>query len=611
MVSRYRKFCRSIATFGRRPKSSLTSRSLGQGRANTTGSSGFKPSLEILEDRLAPAGGVWNAVDDMIGPRDDAAAVLLNDGQVLVVGGSNGATAELYDSTTDNWNATSNLTSPRDESTATLLNTGQVLVAGGFDGTNYLTSAELYDPTTNKWTATGSMHAAREEATATLLNNGQVLVAGGFNTTSGELVSAELYDPTTGAWTSVGNLNSAHLDDTATLLENGEVLVAGGRAGNTFQSSAELYDPATKSWSVAGSLNNAREEATATLLNNGEVLVAAGYNGNEYLSSAELYNPATNKWTVTGSLNDVRSNATATLLNNGQVLVAGGSRIVVANGLNNFDYLSSAELFNPDTNTWTSTGSLNLARENDSATLLNNGEVLVAGGDNNTSGSNVSSSAELYTPPPAALNWIGSADPAGDVWSNVDAWSPARVPANGDTLEFDTSAAGFVDDAASFTSVNDLSGLSGMTVVINDASAVGDFTLAGNGIGLVGGLGSTISDGGGTTISLPIVLDHSQTFTINDSTTLSGAITGSGAEGVTKIGAASFVLSEPQFAGGMTINGGILQLGDGVAPLTSLTSSGIVDNGTLILANPSGTTLAYANPITGTGSLDDDGRRHA
>src|SRR6185436_9740079 len=91
------------------------------------------------------------------------------------------------------------------------------------------------------------------------------------------------------------------------------------------------------------------------------------------ISSAELYDPATGTWSLTGSLNGARYQHTATLLNNGKVLVEGGFDI------NNLP-TSSAELYDPATETWTNTGSLNIVRSNESATLLNNGKVLVAGG---------------------------------------------------------------------------------------------------------------------------------------------------------------------------------------------------------------------------------------
>ncbi len=76
---------------------------------------------------------------------------------------------------------------------------------------------------------------------------------------------------------------------------------------------------------------------------------------------------------LTGSLNTARDYHTATLLNNGMVLMAGGYN-------SSSGYLASAELYNPATGTFTLTGSLNTARYRHTATLLNNGMVLMAGG---------------------------------------------------------------------------------------------------------------------------------------------------------------------------------------------------------------------------------------
>jgi hypothetical protein len=85
-----------------------------------------------------------------------------------------------------------------------------------------------------------------------------------------------------------------------------------------------------------------------------------------------------------------RANDTATLLPNGQVLVAGGC----GNGA-----CSSAELYNPASGTWTATGSMTAARIYHTATLLSDGQVLVAGGYNTGCTPCTSlSSAELYDP---------------------------------------------------------------------------------------------------------------------------------------------------------------------------------------------------------------------
>ena len=349
----------------------------------------------------------WSFTGSMGAQRAFHTATVLNNGEVLVVGGRNRilyglGTAELYNPATGTFSPTGNLNNRRAQHTATLLQNGRVLVAGGTytvfsnSGTQTfcLASAELYDPATGTFALTGSMHEQRwgglyTDFTATLLGDGRVLIAGGSNS-SGFISAAELYDPSTGTFRLTGNLNTPRLGHTSTLLPTGEVLIAGGvSSAGTYLTSAELFNPATGAFTFTGSMKTARELFTATLLNNGQVLVAGGQNSNfifPYISTAELYNPQTGKWSSTGSLNAARFDHTATLLNNGQVLIAAGAAT-----------LSSAELYNPTSGKFSVTGSLNTGRREHTAVLLTDGEVLVCGGYDG-SGGNIGylASAELF-----------------------------------------------------------------------------------------------------------------------------------------------------------------------------------------------------------------------
>ena len=106
-------------------------------------------------------------------------------------------------------------------------------------------------------------------------------------------------------------------------------------------------------------------------------------------------------WTPTGSLTVARARHTATLLPNGQVLVAGG--------FGSGGDLTSAELYDPSSGTWTTTGSLNAARDSHTATLLPNGQVLVAGGESSGFGfGGPLASAELYDPSSGTWTPTGS-----------------------------------------------------------------------------------------------------------------------------------------------------------------------------------------------------------
>ena len=358
----------------------------------------------------AAASGTFTATGSMHAAHTQGRATLLPDGQVLITRANSGGGApalpspELYNPATGTWAVTGQMNTPRIDATATLLPNGQELVAGGSGGgSNALASAELYNPATGTWSVTGSMRKGRSGlngagASATLLPDGQVLIAGGEDANFNLLSSAELYNPATGKFTPTGSMTTGRVGQSATLLNNGQVLIAGG--GGT---ATELYNPATGKFTPTGSMHSAHGDNVGTLLPGGDVLVTG-----KAQTFAELYDPATGQWSNASaglpaclSNQECRQFSTATLLPTGNVLLAGGLVGLISNP----QTTATAMLYHPGTGTWTSTGSMTTGRENQTATLLQDGQVLMAGGtlfDHPSVGHpgvlQFLASAELYTP---------------------------------------------------------------------------------------------------------------------------------------------------------------------------------------------------------------------
>lgn len=346
------------------------------------------------------ANGGWSPTGSMMFALDAEPAVPLPSGKVLVVGPV--ISPQLYDPATGTFTSAGHTVFAHGGTpTATLLNNGQVLIVGG---SNLPSAAELYDPSSGQFVATGApVQPHGYQHSATLLNDGRVLVVGGLmqpgTPATGTNAGAETYDPQTGAFTAAGPMLANRNGHTATLLADGRVLVAAGLAsGNgstdTQLNSAEVFSPATGTFAATLPMTEPRLGHVAVLLPDGNVLVAGGV----FLSgTAELFNPTTLAFIPTGSMNNpLRQGSRAALLSSGQVLVAGGGN---GGGFGAIGPMSTAaaELYTPATGIFTPTGSMGTPRNTFEAALLLDGRFLAAGGQDLDSGTNVAS-AELYTP---------------------------------------------------------------------------------------------------------------------------------------------------------------------------------------------------------------------
>jgi hypothetical protein len=343
-------------------------------------------------------------------------------GFVLVAGGQGSSgfalsSAELFDPAKNAFAAAPSMRDARTDHTATVLPNGEILVAGGEGPSGRaLASAELYDPASGKFSAlTAKMGTARADHTATLisgcncLSDGKVLIAGGSSAAASlgsTLRSAELFDPATGRFIPTGSMKSTRARHSATLIASGplagNVLIAGGVSDESGGdvATAELYDPATGQFAPTGRMGSARESHSATWLSpsavsgtlSGDVLIAGGGASSAPNDSAEVFNPQTATFSPVGSMTTARTLQAAVLLNNGKVLIAGGQS-------SDTDYLQSAELFDPAHASFVATGSMRNLHYGATAAVLENGRALIAGGHSNW--------ADLYDPSSGTFSSTG------------------------------------------------------------------------------------------------------------------------------------------------------------------------------------------------------------
>ena len=271
-------------------------------------------------------------------------------------------------------------------------------------------TAEIYNPLTGRFSpVAGQMNVAREQHAAVKLNNGKVFIAGGYN--NRYLKSAELFDPATGSFTKIEEeMLTPRAGAVSALLPGGSVLLAGGYNG-AYLGTAEIYDPVEETFSATyTAMSSGRTKAAAAALNSGNVLIVGGYTVAEaargFLKTADLYDPVTREFTASaGGMDEARELHTATLLQDGKVLITGGCKNQETNEIICNKFLASAEIYDPSTDKFSVTGSMKSPRMNHTATLLRDGRVLVAGGSEGAAPLNT---AEVYDPATGKFSEVGN-----------------------------------------------------------------------------------------------------------------------------------------------------------------------------------------------------------
>ncbi|MFC9688248.1 kelch repeat-containing protein [Kribbella sp. NPDC056951] len=327
---------------------------------------------------------------------------------------------------------------------AILLDTGEVLVAGGEDGRrNALNTTALFNVAAKRWSPAGTLHTSRRLHSLTKLAGGAVLAVGGVAGALAEpvkgLASAEIYDPVAKTWSPVPDMHEARFSHSATRLPNGRVLVTGGcadRSPDTHRAltSAEIYDPIERSWAKVKDMTDGRFGHPAIVLKGtSKVLVVGGIvtaGPGQYaaLGYCEIYDFDKNTWTPTGSLATPRKGHQATLLDDGSVLVTGGDIVGVLGEDWKISPFSqdSTERYNPVGGTWSPDTPMTWGRSHHRAVRLGSGKVLVIGGTDDGSFDIGYRNAALYNP--GTKTWGETGGTA------VGRWAPAAIGLGGESV---------------------------------------------------------------------------------------------------------------------------------------------------------------------------------
>ena len=207
-------------------------------------------------------------------------------------------------------------------------------------------------------------------------------------------------------WQFTGSLSEPKRTGVLTTLPNQTAIYVGGADANGFPlTTCEIYNPATTAWTLAAPLAVGVERHTVTQLSDGRLVVIGGntsmsYDASQPTGAIEIYDYNANQWSNGGTLNIARQNHTATLLLDGTILVTGGYI--------GSDVTASCEIYDPSTGTCSNVAPLILARHDHSAILLNDGRVLVVGGRDGGSGSNYFNESEIYDPTSNTWTVIGN-----------------------------------------------------------------------------------------------------------------------------------------------------------------------------------------------------------
>jgi len=315
--------------------------------------------------RYAPASDTWTLTNanEATSAREGHTATWTGV-EMVVWGGDdrfNGTvnTGGRYTLATDSWQPTPTTGAPGPRNQHTAIWTGtEVIIWGGGYGSTYKTGGR-YNPTANTWTATSTVGAPEARANHSAIWTGtEMIVWGGDGPSSPWLNTGGRYNPATDTWTATsttGAPSPRYLH--AAVWTGSEMIIWGGATATYDTNTGGRYNPATDTWAATSTVNAPSARAFTAAVWTGSAMLIWG--GQSYIrgifnyhNTGGLYNPATDTWTATSTVNAPSPRAFfGYVWTNAELIVWGGCTQNVGGACQNDVYTGGR--FDPATNTWT------------------------------------------------------------------------------------------------------------------------------------------------------------------------------------------------------------------------------------------------------------------
>ena len=272
---------------------------------------------------------------------------------------------------------------------------GRVLLERDEFGDTELSTVEMYDPETDTWERKANMPTARSGVSVSVVD-GKIYAIGGetikkiayhksWTNETKKLPTVEMYDPVTDTWTQKADMPTPR--KTKTCVVDGKIYAIGGSgfdltSNNHWQlATVEVYDPTTDAWAKAKSMNHTRYDAALSVVN-GEIYAMGGtgwplieYQSNSYLSSVEVFNPETHRWQERTEIIAPKAGHAASVID-GKIYVTGGYLWKDKE----FKHLSTIEIYDPTTDRWTQEPDMLMGKSGHASEVID-GQIYIFGGN--------------------------------------------------------------------------------------------------------------------------------------------------------------------------------------------------------------------------------------